>query len=182
MMSSVTTASTCVRLARRWSRRRAGFRRRSKASGIGTIRSSRQVGLLTERSRPVCEDARAAKKIEIRPLTPAGASESQRDISNSALLPVAVKIVRYSCREGLRLCCDSLGHLLGHTGARWPPGASTSHPRCRCDPPAVRNRLAAGGRWIRTIGPAVTSELYWRGPPLLPARERERLARFLLLS
>ena len=40
------------------------------------------MGLLTERSRPLCEDARAAKEIGIRPLTPAGASKSQRDISD----------------------------------------------------------------------------------------------------
>ena len=40
------------------------------------------MGLLTERSRPLCEDARPAKGIGIRPLTPAGASKSQRDISD----------------------------------------------------------------------------------------------------
>src|SRR6516164_5478660 len=32
------------------------------------------------------------------------------------------------------------------------------------------------GVWIRTIGPPVTCELCWRGLPLLPARERERLS------
>ena len=37
-------------------------------------------------------------------------------------------------------------------------------------------RLTGGGRWIRTIGPAVTRELCWRGPPLLPVRERERFS------
>lgn len=57
------------------------------------------MGLPTERSRPLCEDARPAKGIGIRPLTPAGASKSQRDISDPVPLPVAVKILRYSCRE-----------------------------------------------------------------------------------
>ena len=37
-------------------------------------------------------------------------------------------------------------------------------------------RLFPGGRWIRTIGPPVSCELYRRGPPLLPARERERFS------
>ena len=37
-------------------------------------------------------------------------------------------------------------------------------------------RLTVGGRWIRTIGPAVTRELCWRCPPLLPVRERERFS------
>jgi MFS family permease len=36
--------------------------------------------------------------------------------------------------------------------------------------------FTAGGRWIRTIGPPVACELCWRGPPLLPARERERFS------
>src|SRR5580704_8866236 len=40
----------------------------------------------------------------------------------------------------------------------------------------VRSGLSAGGRWIRTIGPPVSCELYRRGPPLLPARERERFS------
>jgi hypothetical protein len=57
------------------------------------------VGLLTERSRPLCEDARPTKEFGITPLTPAGASKNQRDISDPLPLPVAVKIVRYPCRE-----------------------------------------------------------------------------------
>jgi hypothetical protein len=45
------------------------------------------------------DDARAAKEIGIRPLTPAGTSKSQRDVSDPVPRRVAVKIVRYSCRE-----------------------------------------------------------------------------------
>src|SRR6516162_10943421 len=69
------------------------------------------------------------------------------------------------------LCgCPSLPSI--HTcGAGYPdiePAKSPAEPMVR--------GLSAGGRWIRTIGPPVTCELCWRGLPLLPARERERLS------
>jgi hypothetical protein len=58
---------------------------------------------------------------------------------------------------------------------RFRPALARAEPRVR--------RLSPGGRWIRTIGPPVTCELCWRGPPLLPARgSGSGSARFLLFS